>query len=670
MVITRSRQEERKEMVERQLKARGIKNPAVLRAMGEVPREAFMPEAEREFAYSDVALDIGEGEMILQPYIVALIADGLDAGPGDRALVVGAGSGYLAAVLSRIAAEVYAVEPNAILAREGQQRLDTLGYENAHIRQGVAQAGWPEYAPYDAIAIRHSSENVPADLRRQLRSGGRLVSLLGDYRQGLRLVRLIKQGQDQYRVQDLSTPEFVPRAAESEASSGAGNDHQNATVLSRPETVAQAVARAAEPIAGIEEVNLDGLMARINECRVVLIGEASHGTSEFYRMRAHITKELIQQHGFTIIGCEADWPDMALVDRYARQTSDGRPQAGAIFSRFPAWMWKNLEVLEFVEWLRAYNRQREPDNRVGIFGLDLYSLYSSIGEVLHYLDKVDPESAQLARIRYGCLTPFESDPAKYGLAALTGRYQNCETDVVKMLSDLLAKRVQYLQEAGRPQYFNAEQNARVVADAEKYYRAMYYGSAESWNLRDQHMFDTLLSLLQHFGPNARAVVWAHNSHVGNAAYTEMSARGEYNIGELTRSRFGDNAYVVGFGTDHGTVAAAHDWGDEVEIMRVRPSNERSYERICHDTGIEAFLLPLRKEARPEVRAELEPSRLERAIGVIYRPDTELLSHYFQAILPAQFDEYIWFDETHAVTPLGPAHAPRLPDAHPFAIEDE
>jgi protein-L-isoaspartate(D-aspartate) O-methyltransferase len=288
--------------------------------------------------------------------------------------------------------------------------------------------------------------------------------------------------------------------------------------------------------------------------------------------------------------------------------------------------------------------------------------------VLRYLDDVDPDAARVARLRYGCLTPWQQDPALYGQAALTRRFAICERDVVATLVHLLKRRLDYVEHDGE-RFLDAFQNARVVASAEQYYRVMYYGSHESWNLRDRHMFDTLEILLASRGPSSRAVVWEHNSHIGDAGATEMAARGEINVGHLARERYGDLAFSIGFGTDHGTVAAAHEWNAPLEVMSVRPSHPESYERVCHDTEVAAFHMHLREPERAELRAELEAPRLERAIGVIYRPDTELQSHYFQAVLPWQFDEYVWFDRTSAVTPLGTQVEARavVPDTFPFGL---
>jgi protein-L-isoaspartate(D-aspartate) O-methyltransferase len=284
--------------------------------------------------------------------------------------------------------------------------------------------------------------------------------------------------------------------------------------------------------------------------------------------------------------------------------------------------------------------------------------------VLEYLDDADPETAAVARHRYGCLSPWEADPATYGYAALTNRYRSCEADVVRMLQELLAARLA-LAEADGDRFFDAVQNARVIEQAERYYRLMYYGGPASWNLRDTHMFETLKRVLEARGSGAKAVVWAHNSHVGDASATELGARGETNIGELCRRGFGDAAYSIGFATDHGKVAAASDWGGPMEIKAVRPSHEHSYERVCHDSGVRRFLLGLRDNG--ELRRELMEPRLERAIGVIYRPETEMASHYFTAHLPKQFDELIWFDETSAVQPLESRELAGVPETYPFGV---
>jgi protein-L-isoaspartate(D-aspartate) O-methyltransferase len=429
------------------------------------------------------------------------------------------------------------------------------------------------------------------------------------------------------------------------------------------------VREVAEPIDDIESCSVDALLERVGDARVVLLGEATHGTSEFYRMRAQISKALIERRGFNFVAVEADWPDAARVDDYVLGDRPRSKVAFTPFSRFPTWMWRNQEVHDFIGWLRSRNLAKaDRADRAGFHGLDLYSLFTSIAAVLAYLDDVDPDAARVARARYGALTPWQKDPAAYGRAVLVGRYASSETAVVAMLRDMLKQRLEYVRKDGE-RFFDAAQNARVVANAENYYRAMYYGSAASWNLRDAHMFDTLQSLLAFYGPDAKGIVWEHNSHVGNASATEMSTRGELNVGQLCRASFHQRAYVVGFGTDHGTVAAASDWDAPMERMRVRPGHPDSYERLCHDSETPAFMLHLRDPKRAAVRDELVPPRLERAIGVVYRPDTELASHYFYASLPHQFDELIWFDETRAVEPLGAVQRPSLdlPETYPFGL---
>jgi protein-L-isoaspartate(D-aspartate) O-methyltransferase len=658
----------RAHMVRTQIAARGVRDRAVLEAMRSVPREAFLPPELEEFAYSDTPLPIERGQTISQPYIVALMAAAAELRPGDRVLEVGTGSGYAAAVLGRIAREVYTVERHEELARVAAQRLGELGFANVSVRHGDGTLGWPEHAPYDAIVVAAGGPKVPEALLDQLALGGRLVIPVGEGRQVQQLLRVIRQPDGTLRQEDLGGVRFVPLIG----SQGWGappveRDGRPAVTPGRPATLAHLVREVAEPLGSIDDPELGALLERLQGSRLVLIGEATHGTSEFYRLRARITQELIRTRGFRIVAVEADWPDARRVTRYAQALPDGhRPEAPA-FARFPTWMWRNHETWAFVEWLRAFNAEiREPERQAGFYGLDLYSLFTSIRSVLEYLERVDPPAARIARERYSCLTPWQADPQAYGRAALTGRYRVCEREAVAMLRDMLARRLEYAERDGE-RFLDAVQNARLVADAERYYRAMYYGAAASWNQRDQHMSDTLEALLAFHGKTSKAVVWAHNSHLGDAQATEMGARGELNLGQLCRQRYGEAAILIGFGTDHGTVAAAHDWDGAMRTMRLRPAHPESYERLCHDTGIGAFLLHLRGPAREEVRAELTPPRLERAVGVIYRPDTELQSHYFHASLPHQFDEYVWIDETRAVQPITAAEAGALPAVHPFSL---
>jgi len=403
---------------------------------------------------------------------------------------------------------------------------------------------------------------------------------------------------------------------------------------------------------------------RFADARVVLIGEASHGTSEFYRARAAITRRLIERHGFNIVAAEADWPDAAQIDRHVRQRQPATWVEDS-FKRFPAWMWRNREVADFTRWLRRHNDALPTERRVEFRGLDVYSLGASIREVLSYLDQVDPAAASAARRRYGCLSPWHEEPAGYGHNVMLGQ-PSCEQAVTEQLSALLAQRLEYM---GRDDgdFFDAERNARVVMAAEHYYRAMYRGSTESWNLRDRHMFDTLRALLEHRGADARAVVWAHNSHIGNAAATSMGWGGEFNIGELCRTAFGREAVLIGMATDRGEVAAADNWDEPMQLKQVRPSRPDSWEQLFLQAGHPASLTEWRGDNRRELRQALARPRLERAIGVIYRPQTERQSHYFQAILAEQFDALLWLEQTTAVTPIGPRRIDEttVPDTYPF-----
>ena len=651
----------------RLLKNRGIRDQPVLDAMAMVPREHFVGLDLAEFAYDDTPLPIEEGQTISQPYIVALMTEALHLGPTDSVLEVGTGSGYAAAVLSRVAQQVYTIERHRSLAHQAESRLHKLGYDNVKVLCGDGTLGWPEHAPYDAIVVTAGGPETPRSLVEQLKIGGRMVIPAGPSLTEQKLLRITRTSTEEVEIEELGAVRFVPligeegwREAEEEISPRPKIDR-----LRRPEPLADLIERAATHIPSIETVNLAGLMERVGDARVVLLGEATHGTAEFYDMRARISKELIQQKGFNFIAVEADWPDAAQIDHFVRGTRL-EPTEEATFSRFPTWMWANIQVLELAKWLRDYNRRfATPDEAVGFYGLDLYSLYSSIDSVIRYLDDVDKEAAATARRRYGCLTPWQKDPATYGAMALSSKHSGCEQEVVAMLNAMMDKRLEYAAQDGR-RFLDAVSNARLVKNAEQYYRVMYQGSVQSWNLRDTHMFDSLKHLLDFHGKNSKAIIWAHNSHLGNAAATDMGARGEINVGYLCRQHFKEQAYLVGFGTHAGTVAAASDWGAPMEIKTVRPSHPDSYERLCHDAGLNAFLLPLRDRDQAHVRP-LDQPRLERAIGVIYRPETEMASHYFTASLPHQFDEYIWFDQTRAVDALGPEAGTGVPETFPFGL---
>jgi protein-L-isoaspartate(D-aspartate) O-methyltransferase len=663
---------DRDRMVDRQIAARGVSDDRVLDAMRQVPREAFVPDELKEFAYEDTPLPIQAGQTISQPYIVGLMIGAAELRPSDRVLEIGAGSGYAAAVMSRLVTGVWAIERHAELTELARRRFERLGYDNIELHTGDGTRGWSEEAPFDAIIAAAGGPGIPHALREQLAIGGRLLMPVGDTPRLQKLIKLTRTGETTYKEQDLGEVMFVPMIGEQgwrETDDGGGlraAEPRSFREPTRETSIPDLIRRAAEPLPDLDDPAFGRLFDRFAAAKVVLLGEASHGTSEFYQARAAITRRLIEEHGFTIVAVEADWPDAAAIDRYARHRP-ARPGAEPAFTRFPTWMWRNTQVEAFSDWLRDHNKSLPDDRRAGFYGLDLYSLNGSIRAVIDYLDRVDPEAAAIARERYGCLTPWSKEPQTYGRMALTTSYARCEEPVAAMLRELLDKRLHYAADDGEA-FLDATQNARLVQNAEAYYRAMYFGAAESWNLRDRHMFTTLENTLASRGEDAKAVVWAHNSHIGDATYTEMGVvREELNIGQLCRERFGKSAALIGFGTHTGTVAAASDWDGPMEVKRVNPSRPDSYERLAHDAGVAGYLLDLREAQHDGLRHRLLKPRLERFIGVIYRPDTERWSHYSECSLPRQFDAYVWFDETTAVTPLPTEQRPGAEETYPFGL---
>jgi len=415
------------------------------------------------------------------------------------------------------------------------------------------------------------------------------------------------------------------------------------------------------------------LLDLVGDAQFVLLGEASHGSHEFYHERAEITKRLIIEKGFNAVAVEADWPDAFRVNRYVHGQGDDWDANAALsgFERFPTWMWRNTVVLDFVEWLRNTNSSRNEALETGFYGLDLYSLYTSMAAVVEYLDDVDPEAARRARYRYSCFEHFGEDSQAYGYAASFDLSRSCEDDAVRQLVELQRRAMEYAARTGPEDLFDAEQNARLVKNAEEYYRSMFRGRQSSWNLRDTHMVETVDSIAEHLkrrGREPKIIIWAHNSHLGDARATEMGARGELNVGQLIRQKYGSSAVLVGFTTYTGTVTAATNWDDPGEVKDVRPALADSYELGFHETGIPRFFLALNEAAsRTPLLAK---SRLERAIGVIYRPETERISHYFHADLRRQFNAVFHFDTTMALEPLEKPEVwehTELPETFPSGI---
>lgn len=418
----------------------------------------------------------------------------------------------------------------------------------------------------------------------------------------------------------------------------------------------------AEPLPDADSDAFARLFDRFGKARVVLIGESSHGTHEFYRARAAITRRLISHHGFSIVAVEADWPDADKVDRCVRGRDSGGWHETA-FTRFPTWMWRNTDVQAFARWLHGHNQTLPAQQRVEFRGLDVYSLRSSIREVLGYLEDTDPSMARDARQRYACLTPWHNDPALYGHFTERRGMSTCESEVVEQLRQLLDQRLAWMGTDSEA-LFNATQNARVIRAAEQYYRAMYRGSTASWNLRDRHMFETLQAVRSREGRDTKAVVWAHNSHVGDARATQMGDSGQLTLGQLCRETCGADCVLIGMGTDQGTVAAASDWDSPMRIQTVVPALPQSWERAFVEAGPTPALYDWLDN--PPLRQALSARLLERAIGVIYQPRTERQSHYFESTLSEQFDAWLWFAHTQAVTPLAAeASSSHEQDTFPF-----
>ena len=412
--------------------------------------------------------------------------------------------------------------------------------------------------------------------------------------------------------------------------------------------------------------DLDALIERIGDARYVLLGEASHGTSEFYTWRAEISKRLIAEKGFSFIAVEGDWPDCYSVNRYVKSL-EGESAEDVLhaFSRWPTWMWANREVIELTEWMRDHNANLPANRQAGFYGLDVYSLWESMHSVLEYLDRLDPQLARNARRAYSCFEPYEEDAQEYARATVLVP-TSCEDEAVQILSQLRARSPEF-RDDGPDAYFNAEQNALVARNAELYYRMMVRGGAGSWNVRDNHMVETLNRLMTHHGPRAKAIVWEHNTHIGDARFTDMARSGMVNVGQLVRQEHErEGVVIVGFGAHHGSVIASEEWEAPMQKMRVPDAREGSYEHAMHsaEIGDSLFLFP---QGDGDATTNLREARGHRAIGVVYNPRTEHWGNYVPTILPGRYDAFIYLEETKALDPL---HMPvrvdgEVPETFPF-----
>ncbi|WP_422771537.1 erythromycin esterase family protein [Plantactinospora sp. WMMC1484] len=409
--------------------------------------------------------------------------------------------------------------------------------------------------------------------------------------------------------------------------------------------------------------DFDPLLERVGSARVVMLGEASHGTYDYYRLREQLTRRLITEAGFSFVAVEGDWPDCDLVHRsvVAAPGADDDPQrALERFARWPTWMWANAEVARFCRWLRAWNADRPETGRAGFHGLDVYSLWESMQAILDYLGEEDPASLEVAQEAYRCFEPYGSRIEEYGVASrfVSAR---CEAEVVRLLA-----RTRERAAADGTGAFSAWQNAAVVAGAERYYRAMVGGGPQSWNVRDTHMAETLDRLLDRYGPDARAVVWAHNTHVGDARATDMAGGGMVNIGQLARERYGvDDVLLVGFGSYQGSVVAANRWGAPAEVMTVPPARAGSLEERLHQLLPEQALLVFDSGGdRPEWLVEEAD---HRAIGVVYDPSFEAWGNYVPTRLGDRYDAFVWCDHTAALHPLPAVPAPGELETYPSGV---
>lgn len=638
--------------IKEQLRDKGISNTLLLKAFQNIPEAFLLSETLHPYFYEDVRIEKTLENTEPRVIVIARMLEQLQIKEAEKILITGVDSIYILVVLSKIYKDVYTVETNETYANWTLEVLKTIDVANVHVKIGDPEIGWIEKGPYDTILIATELKEISNTIKEQLKIGAKLIAPVGPDWAHVMLEIINRISVNEFVTKALRDSYFIPKP---KMLPKIGTE-------AYPETeIIDEIGMSSLPFKSIKTFPIDGLLERIGNAKVVLLGEASHGTSEFYLTRQEITKALIEKKGFNFVCAEADWSDAEQINNYVR--NQYKSQEWMPFARFPQWMWKNKEVLNFVEWQKDYNTKH--NNTIGFYGLDLYGLENSIDLVIKYLEEIDPELAELAKARYACIIPYMSNPVAYGKLVTKNSLESCEKEVLKMLFDLLKikNKLNHSQE-----YFYAYHNATVVVDAERYYKAMYYGSAESWNLRDFHMFYTLKSLLSYFGKDSKGIVWAHNSHIGNALATEMYSRGEINIGHLCKEQYGSKSYHIGFGTHTGTVAAARNWGEPMEVINVNDSLENSYEYLCHKTNVSNFTLPLRPEYSDNNLSEfLSKPRLQRAIGVVYKPATELRSHYFKAVLPAQFDEYIWFNKSQAITPIANTNnIHKLLESHPFS----
>lgn len=637
-------------MVEHQVIARGVKSPAVVDALASVPREQFVSPALGEFAQADAPLPIADGRTVPPPHLVAAMCEAARIGPGDRVLEIGTGAGYTAAVAATIAEEVWTLERDGELASRARRALRDLGFTNVHVVVTQAPGGLPEEGPYDAILVEAGTPGVPTALREQLAIGGRLVIASGSSHDVHSLVRVTRLSLYRYAREDLAEMESVPLLGEPRPPDSPVSPVRGRLRVHRDE-LAGLVADAAERLDDLGGHDLEPLIERLGQARVVLLGSAIDGAAEIDRLRAQITRTLVERYGFEILAMDLDHPDATWLDRGVGGGSVAPMAASPTFEGFPEGTWRTSDVRDFLGWLARYNdAQVAAERRVHVHGLDLYASSAATSAVLRRLDEVDPTAAAIARERYGRLTPWSSDPTAYAAAGLNDGYRRHEREIVQMLVEEFRARVR-LPVDDEDAYLDALERRHLSAVAEGYYRALYYGGAAAWNFKAGHMFETLEVAMAERGPTSQAIVWAHAAQLGDARFTRMRARRLQSLGQLCRERFGSAMMSVGFGAHEGTISAARTWGGPVESMDLRPASSRSYEHVMHRAGIPAFVLPLRLDDGGALRRAMMEPRLQRMIGPVYRPHAELAAHYCAVVLAGEFDEYTWLDHITATDPV-------------------
>ena len=623
-------------MVAEQVVSRGVRDPVLLQALREVPREAFVSERHREFAWHDVPLPLDASVEVLPAFSVAMLLEACELRPGHRVLEIGTGAGYLTAVLSRVVGLVVTIEWSATRAGPAEERLRKLGCRNVTVLQRPPTVGCAEAAPFDAIVVSTRCMGLPTPLLPQLRVGGVFTMSVGETQRAQRLLRIRRTGASAFHPEALGPAALVPvlvRVADAQPMDPLAVP---VTRLRAPDTSPAAVLRdVCEPFADDFDAVAARLAARVNGSQVVLVGGASDGTRQFHALRARLTRRLLEHEGFDVLAIDGD--------------VEGAGSASDAPVASPAWSVHNPETASLLQWMCASASGSRP---LTACGLDVFARIRSLRTALRHMQTQDAHAADAARTRYASLTPWQCDAEAFDHASAMGRLGRMVPALAGRLASLHARRVATARVAGR-WYADPELVERMRREALSHYVEMLRGHPEAWSMRNRHLADALHTLQRARGGQARVVVWTSGPNAGHAGATEMGARGEASLGQLVRERLGSRACLIGMGTHHGTVTVPDAWDGAPQVRPVPDAHRDSCERLLHETGVPRFLLPLRTLGNGEAHAALATPRLQRFCGAVYSPESELRSHCYQTSLPAQFDEYVWFDQTEAVA-TGPA----------------